>query len=115
MLFRKKQREVTCEDGWLKIDYRGSDIFVKLSGKLDHTLRNKIRPTLEPLLKRKIEGAICFQLNDVFLLDTSTAAALIGFLRDADWFNVRFEVWDASPIVVRVFERLNASELLNCP
>ena len=115
MLFWKKKTEVMNEASWLKIDYRESDIFVKLSGKLDHTLRNKIRPTLEPLLKHKIEGAICFQMNDVFLLDTSAAVALIGFLRAADWFNVRFEVWGASPIVTRVFEGLGASELLSRP
>lgn len=79
MLFRKKREEITDEEGWLKVDYHDSDIFVRLSGKLDHTLRNKIRPTLQPLLKRKIEGAICFQMNDVFLVDTFAAAALIGF------------------------------------
>ena len=112
MLFWKKKTEGMREGSWLKIDDRGSDIFVRLSGRLDHTLRNKIRPTLQPLLDRKIEGAICFQMNDIFLIDTSAAAALIAFLREADWFNVRFEIWSASPIVMRVFEGLGASELL---
>ena len=105
--------EVTPVDGSLKIDYQGAEVFVKLFGKLDHTLRNTIRPTLQPLLKLVPEGAICIQMNDVFLLDTSTAAALIGFLRDAERSNVQFEIWGASPIVIRVFKGLGAIDLLN--
>ena len=115
VLFRKKETERIAQAGWLKIDYRGPDIFVQLSGKLDRTLRNQIRPTLETLLQRNIDGAICLRMNDVFFLDTASAAGLIGFLREADWSNVRVEIWGASPIVMRVFEGLDASELLNRP
>ena len=107
--------EVTRVDGSLKINYRGPEVFVKFFGKLDHTLRNSIRPTLQPLLNQISDGAICIQMNDVFLLDTSTAAALIAFLRDAERSNVQFEIWGVSPVVMRVFKRLGAIELLNRP
>ncbi|MYE88702.1 hypothetical protein F4X33_06890 [Candidatus Poribacteria bacterium] len=113
MLFRKKKTEIMNEDGWLKIDYRGSDIFVQLSGKLDITLRNKIRPTLQPLLEQNIKGAICLRMNDVFFLEISTTAALVHFWRAADRSNVPIEIWGASPIVMRMFAGLGTSDLLS--
>ncbi|MDE0043662.1 MAG: hypothetical protein OXT74_16600 [Candidatus Poribacteria bacterium] len=83
-----------CQDGWLKIDYSDAGIFVRLSGRLDRTLRNTIRPTLGKLLNNEIRDAICLKMDDVFFLDSSTAVALIGFVKDAYRCN-------ASPSVIR--------------
>ena len=99
-------------DGWLNVDYRSADIFVCLYGRLDSALRKTIRPTLGQLLNQEIEGAICLKMDDVFFLDTSTATALIGFFNDANRYNAIIEVWSASPIVVRAFERLGVGTLL---
>ena len=112
MLFWKKKTKRMGQDGWLKVDYRGPDIFVRLFGRLDHTVRNKIYRTLQPLLKHDIDGAICLQMTDVFLLDTASASSLVRFLRDANQCNVPIEVWGVSPVVIRVFEGLGVGELL---
>ena len=114
MLFWKKKLVMTCPEGWLKVGYRDADILVRLFGRLDHTLRNTIRGTLQPLLNRSPEGMICLQMLDVFLLDPSTAAGLVAFLKEAKQCNVRIEVHSASPVVKQVFKGLGVSELLNC-
>lgn len=103
------------QDGWLKIDYSDAGIFVRLSGRLDRTLRNTIRPTLGRLLNNDIQGAICLKMEDVFYLDTSVATALIGFVKDAYRCNASVEVWNASPTVVRVFEKLGVNASLKHP
>lgn len=51
---------------------------------------------------------------DVFLLEPSTAAGLVGFLRDAEMSNVRVKVNGASPVIKQVFKGLGVSDLLNC-
>lgn len=113
MLFWKKKTAMTSPDGWLKVDYRDADVSVQIIGRLDHTLRNTIRGTLQSLLERGVKGAICIQMIDVFLLDTSTAAGLVAFLRDTEQSDVQVEVSGASQVVKRVFEGLGASEFLN--
>lgn len=112
MPFRKKTPREIYEESWLKIEYRSADIFVRLYGRLDFALRKTIRPTLGQLLNQKIDGTICLKMDDVFFLDTSTATALIGFFRDANRSNAIIEVWSASPIVVRAFEKLGVGTLL---
>lgn len=114
MLFEKKKPAVMDSNSWLKVGYQDTDISVRLFGRLDHTLRDTIRGTLQSLLKRRVEGAICLQMFDVFLLDPSTAAGLITFLRDAEQDDVRVEVRSASTVVKQVFKGLGASDLLNC-
>ena len=109
----KKKPAVTRPDGWLKVGYQDTDIAVRLFGRLDHTLRDTIRGTLQSLLKRGTERTICFQMMDVFLLHPSTAAGLVAFLKDAERSNMRVEVRDASPVVKQVFKGLGVSELLN--
>ena len=112
MFFRKKKQEMVPRGDWMKVDYRGEDIFVWLHGRLDHTLSNTIRPALGALLARQIEGSICLRMVDVFLLDISTAVALVAFFKDAERCDVTVEVWGASPVVKRVFEGLGVGELL---
>lgn len=112
MPFRKQNQKVLHENSWLEVDYRRADIFVRLYGRLDIALRKTIRPTLGQLLNREIEGAICLKMDDVCFLDTSAASALIGFFKDADRYNTIVEVWNAGPIVIRVFERLGVGALL---
>lgn len=50
----KKKSTVVRSDGWLKIGYQDTDISVRLFGRLDHTLRDTIRGTLQSLLKHNI-------------------------------------------------------------
>ncbi len=83
MLFGKKSA-MTRPEGWLKVGYQDTDISVRFFGRLDWTLRHTIRGTLQSLLKHQSEGTICLQMMDVFLLNPSTAAGLVGFLRDAE-------------------------------
>ena len=113
MLLWKKKPAITHPEGWLKVGYQDTDISVRLFGRLDRTLRDTIRGTLQSLLKHQSEGAICLQMMDVFLLDPSTAAGLVGFLRDAEQDHVRVEVRGASPVVKQVFKGLGVSDLLN--
>ena len=100
------------QDGWLKIDYSDAGIFVRLSGRLDRTLRNTIRPTLGRLLNNDIQSTICLKMEDVFYLDSSVPTALIGFVKGANSCNAIVEVRNASPTVIRVFERLGVTALL---
>ena len=113
MLLGKKKLSAMDSDGWLKIGYQDTDTSVRLFGRLDHTLRDTIRGTLQSLLKRRVEGVICLQMLDVLLLDPSTAAGLVAFLRDAEQDGIRVEVRGASPIVKQVFKGLGVSDLLN--
>ena len=113
MLVWKKKSTITRQDGWLKVGYQDTAISVRLFGRLDRTLRDTIRGTLQSLLKPREHGAICLQMMDVFLLDPSTAAGLVGFLRDAEQDDVRVEVRSASPVVKQVFKGLGVSDLLN--
>ena len=115
MFFRKKKTRTMRQDGWLKIDYSDAVIFVRLSGRLDCTLRNTIRPTLGKLLNNETRSAIYLKMDDVFFLDSSTAIALIGFVKDAYRCNASVEVWNASPTVIRVFEKLGVNASLKHP
>ena len=113
MLFSKRKPAVALPDSWLKVGYQDTTIAVRLFGRLDHTLRDTIRGTLQSLLKHRVEGAIYLQMLDVFLLDLSTAVGLVAFLRDAEQDDVRVEVHSASPVVKQVFKGLGVSDLLN--
>jgi len=113
MLFWKKKPAIMRPEDWLKVAYQDTDIFIRLFGRLDHTLKDTIRGTLQSLLRHQSEGAVCLQMMDVFLLDPSTAAGLVGFLRDAEQDDVRVEVRGASPVVRQVFKGLGVSDLLN--
>ena len=80
MFFWEKQKALT-KGSWLKMDYREQDIFVQLSGRLDHTLRDDLCAVLQPLLKRRIQGAIVLQLSNVHFLDVTIATTLAEFFR----------------------------------
>ncbi|MXV85856.1 hypothetical protein F4X88_02370 [Candidatus Poribacteria bacterium] len=113
MLLWKKKPAITRQDGWLKVGYQDTDVSVRLFGRLDRTLRDTIRGTLQSLLKLRGQGAIHLQMMDVFLLDPSTAAGLVAFFRDAEQDDVRVEVRSASPAVKQVFKGLGVSDLLD--
>jgi anti-anti-sigma factor len=113
MVFRKKKQGMLANGGWFKADVREHDIFVRLSGRLDHTLRNQLRIKLAALLKRRIQGAIVLQLSDVHFIEAVAAATVAEFLRQADQQGVSVEIWNASPEVKRAFAGLGIEALLN--
>ena len=113
MLFWKKKPAIMRPADWLKVAYHDTNLSIRLFGRLDRTLRDTIRGTLQSLLKHRGEGTICLQMMDVFLLDPSTAAGLVGFLRDAEQDDFPVEIRGASPVVEQVFKGLGVSDLLN--
>lgn len=113
MFFRKKKQESFSKGNWLRGDFHNQDILVQMSGRLDHTLKNDLSKALQPLLKRRIPGAIVLQLSNVHFLDTTIAATLAAFFRQAERRNVPVEIWDASPVVKKVFVGMGLEKLLS--
>ena len=113
MFFRKKKLESLSKGSWLKVDSRDGHIFVQLSGRLDHTLRNDLHTALKSLLKHRTQGAIVLQLEDISLMDITIAATLAEFFKGAERRNIPVEVYSASPVVRRVFSGLGLEKLLS--
>ena len=109
-MFRRNQEQHTfAQMSWLKIETRAHDVFVRFSGRLDHTVRHDLNKALERILKSGINGAVVLQLADVHFLDAVAGATLARFLRQATQRGVSVEIWNVSPEVQRVFAGLGIS------
>lgn len=112
MFFWRKQPEAFTRGCWIKMEPREEDVFVRLSGNLNQTLNKELREVLRPLLTRPIRGAIVLQLSNVHFIDTTIAAAIISFVKQAEQRDIPVEIWDASPVVNRVFAGLGSEKYL---
>ena len=102
-----------CRTENLECTVKGSDLFVKLKGDIDHHSAKIIRKRIDSELFIKRPEELCLDLSEIEFMDSSGLGLILGRYQTATEMGIGFSLYDPSPSVCKILKISGCEKMIN--